>query len=141
MIKEFWPKKRSILIDGTEINLALTHLCARAPKGKRAPGKHPQKRGKNVSVIGVIGLQVMIAYVAVMRSLGKLKFEAFIACELVPKLWAGADVIMDNAAIHCWQTRLRQLLSKFLKPILSTGILIAVTVHQRLGNSILYPLF
>ena len=28
-------------------------------------------------------------------------FEAFILRELVPKLWKGACVIMDNAKIHC----------------------------------------
>ncbi|UZQ55228.1 transposase [Trichothermofontia sichuanensis B231] len=74
-------------------------IRARTPKGKRALGKRPQKRGKNVSVIGAIGLQGVLAHMAVMGSVDKLTFEAFIACKLVPKLWAGADVIMDNAAI------------------------------------------
>lgn len=92
--------KDLIFIDESGINLALTRLCARSPKGTRAHGKRPQKRGKNVSVIGAIGLQAIIAHVAVMGSVDKLTFEAFIACKLVPKLWAGACVIMDNASIH-----------------------------------------
>lgn len=89
-----------IFIDESGINLALTRLRARSPKGKRAHGKRPQKRGKNVSVIGAIGLQGMITHVAVMGSVDKLTFEAFIACKLVPKLWAGACVFVDNCSIH-----------------------------------------
>jgi transposase len=30
-----------------------------------------------------------------------ITFEAFILRELVPKLWQGACVVMDNAKIHC----------------------------------------
>ena len=30
-----------------------------------------------------------------------ITFEAFILRELVPKLWKGACVVMDNAKIHC----------------------------------------
>jgi hypothetical protein len=29
-----------------------------------------------------------------------LTFEAFVVCHLVPKLWEGACVIMDNCTIH-----------------------------------------
>jgi transposase len=30
-----------------------------------------------------------------------ITFEAFILRELVPKLWQGACVVMDNSKIHC----------------------------------------
>lgn len=92
--------KNLIFIDESGINLALTRSHARSPQGQRAHGKRPQKRGKNVSVIGAIGLTEIIAHVAVMGSVDKLTFEAFIASKLVPKLWAGACVIMDNCSIH-----------------------------------------
>ncbi len=92
--------KNLIFIDESGINLALTRSHARSPQGKRAHGKRPQKRGKNVSVIGAIGLEGIIAHVAVMGSVDKLTFEAFIACKLVPRLWAGACVMMDNCSIH-----------------------------------------
>jgi len=39
------------IIDETGSNLALTRLYARAPKGKRAKGSIPRKRGKNVTMI------------------------------------------------------------------------------------------
>lgn len=52
--------KDLIFIDESGINLALTQLFARSPQGKRARGARPQKRGKNVSLIGAIGLNGLI---------------------------------------------------------------------------------
>lgn len=49
-----------IFIDESGVNLALVRLFARAPKGQRAHGDRPHKRGKNVSVIGAIGLDGVI---------------------------------------------------------------------------------
>lgn len=63
---KFWQQiggilaKDLIFIDESGINLALTRLFARAPKGKRARGKRPHQRGKNVSLIGAIGLHGLI---------------------------------------------------------------------------------
>lgn len=103
---EFWQLMQGILakdlifIDESGINLALTRLFARAPKGKRARGTRPQKRGKNVSLIGAIGLNGLITQVSLFGSTDGLTFEAFIAQRLVPKLWSGACVLMDNCSIH-----------------------------------------
>jgi transposase len=103
---EFWQSVREILakdmifIDESGINLALTRLFARSPKGKRARGARPLKRGKNVSVIGAIGLNGLLTQTSILGSADGLTFEAFIATRLVPKLWAGAYVFMDNCSIH-----------------------------------------
>jgi transposase len=103
---QFWQLVQGILakdlifIDESGINLALTRLYARAPRGKRAHGKRPQKRGKNVSLIGAIGLKGLITQVSLLGSTDSLSFEAFISQHLVPKLWAGACVLMDNCSIH-----------------------------------------
>ena len=103
---EFWQVIRGILakdlifIDESGINLALTRLFARAPKGKRSLGARPQKRGKNVSLIGAIGINGLITQVSLLGATDGLTFEAFIAQRLVPKLWAGAWVLMDNCSIH-----------------------------------------
>ncbi|WP_141211701.1 transposase [Pseudanabaena sp. SR411] len=78
------------------INLGLTRLFARAPKGKRARGSRPLKRGKNVSVIGAIGLNGLLTQVSILGSADSLTFEAFSATKLAPKLWAGAYVFMDR---------------------------------------------
>jgi len=103
---EFWQMLKGILaknlifIDESGVNLALTRLNARSIKGRRAHGKRPHKRGKNVSIIGAIGLKGVIASVNILGSVDGLTFEAFIAQKLVPKLWKGACVIMDNCSIH-----------------------------------------
>lgn len=92
--------KDLIFIDESGINLALTRLFARSPKGKRARGTRPQKRGKNVSLIAAIGLKGVITHVSILGSTDGLTFEAFIAQRLVPQLWSGACVLMDNCSIH-----------------------------------------
>ena len=48
------------------VNLALTRLRARAPKGQRAHGKRPQKRGQNVSVVGALSLTGLLTSVSIM---------------------------------------------------------------------------
>ena len=103
---EFWQRVQSLLakdlifIDESGVNLALVRLRARSPKGQRAHGQRPQKRGKNVSMIGAIGLEGVIAQLPLLGAVDGLLFEAFVAQKLVPKLWKGACVILDNCPIH-----------------------------------------
>lgn len=103
---EFWKLVRGILakdlifLDESGVNLSLVRMFARATKGKRAKGKKPIKRGKNVSIIAAIGLSGVIAKTCVMGAVDTLTFDAFISQKLVPKLWKGAYVIMDNCSIH-----------------------------------------
>lgn len=103
---EFWQMLKGILaknlifIDESGVNLALTRLNARSIKGRRAHEKRPYKRGKNVSIIGAIGLKRVIASANILDSVNGLRFEAFIAQKLTPKLWKEACVIMDNCSIH-----------------------------------------
>jgi transposase len=92
--------KDLIFIDESGVNLALTRLFARATKGQRAYGKRPQKRGKNVSLIGAISLSGVVTQINLIGTVDGLTFEAFIAQKLVPQLWVGACVVMDNCSIH-----------------------------------------
>jgi transposase len=89
-----------IFIDETGVDLALTRLRARSPRGSRAHGKRPSKRGKRVSIISAINLQEVMTYCPLRGTTDGLTFEAFISQRLVPKLWKGACVIMDNCSIH-----------------------------------------
>jgi transposase len=103
---EFWQLVRGILakdlifIDEAGVNLAMVRARARSGKGQRAHGKRPQQRGKNVSMLGAIGLAKVIAQMPMLGAVNGLLFEAFIAQKLVPKLWKGACVILDNCSIH-----------------------------------------
>ena len=71
--------KNLIFIDESGINLALTRMYARSPRGKRARGNRPQKRGQNVSLIGALGLDGLITQVSLLGATDGLGFEAFIA--------------------------------------------------------------
>jgi transposase len=102
---EYWQMIQGILaqnlifIDESGVNWAMTRLYARSAKGQRARGAVPQ-RGKNVSILGAISLNGLITQLALLGSTDGLTFEAFIARRLVPKLWKGACVVMDNCSIH-----------------------------------------
>ena len=89
-----------VFIDEAGVNLALIRLYARAIKGQRARGTKPQKRGKNVSMIGAVALRGIIASVNVYGSSDGITFEAFVINKLVPRLWKGACVVLDNSTIH-----------------------------------------
>ncbi len=54
----------------------------------------------NVSIIGAMTLNGIVAQSSLMGGTDALTFEAFISQKLVPKLWKGACVIMDNCSIH-----------------------------------------
>lgn len=89
-----------IFIDESGVDLALTRLRGRAPKGKRAHGSKPSKRGRRVSIISAISLKKVLTHCNIMGSTNGLTFEAFVSQRLVPKLWEGACVLMDNCSIH-----------------------------------------
>jgi transposase len=82
------------------VNLSFLRQCARTLKGRRAYGECSPRRGTNVSVIGAISLSGLITQWSGLGSVDTLTFDAFIAQKLVPKLWKGAVVIMDNCSIH-----------------------------------------
>lgn len=87
----------------------MTRLRARSAKGTRAYSSQPSKRGQNVSIIGALGLQGVVADYSLMGATDGVTFEAFISQTLVPKLWKGACVVMDNCSVHFGET-VRQLI-------------------------------
>ncbi|AFZ24859.1 transposase [Cylindrospermum stagnale PCC 7417] len=103
---QFWLQLQGIsaenliFIDEAGANLSLIRHSARSKKGKRAHGSRPQKRCKNVSIIGAIALQGVISQYSILGATDGLTFEAYISQKLVPNLWKGAYVIMDNCSIH-----------------------------------------
>lgn len=89
-----------VFLDESGVNLSFIRRCARAIKGHRAYGERPYRKGKNVSVIGAISVKGLVAQWSAVGSIDGLTFEAFISQKLVPNLWKGAIVIMDNCSIH-----------------------------------------
>lgn len=58
---------------------------------------HGVKTSRSLSVLGFQGI---LAQVSLFGAVDGLTFEAFIARKLVPSLWSGAYVILDNCSIH-----------------------------------------
>ena len=80
----------------------MVRLYGRALKGKRAREGKPLKRGTNISLISALwSTTEVVASRNIYGAVNGITFEAFILRELVPKLWKGACVVMDNAKIHC----------------------------------------
>jgi transposase len=78
----------------------MNKLYGRALKGERCRDILPLYRGKNVSLIGALCLDKILALSNIYGSVDGVTFEAFIVKKLIPKLWKGACVVMDNARIH-----------------------------------------
>ena len=78
----------------------MVQLYARTLCGQRAYGNRPQKRGKNVTLIGAISLEGIVAWAAIWGFLDAVTFEAFIIRKLIPHLWPGATVVLDNCTSH-----------------------------------------
>ena len=78
----------------------MVRLYARALKGKRAYGTRPQKRCQNVSMVSAITCRKALTFFNVLGAIDGITFEAFIVRKLVPLLWKGACVVLDNCSIH-----------------------------------------
>lgn len=78
----------------------MTRHFARSSKGSRAYGERPDGRGKNVTMIGAMSLEGIIASMTFQGSTDTNAFSTYVTQVLVPQLWAGACVVMDNFSSH-----------------------------------------
>ena len=49
-----------VFVDEAGVNIAMSRLYARAKKGQRTHGQRPDRRGKNVTMIGAMGLRGLL---------------------------------------------------------------------------------
>lgn len=89
-----------IFIDEAGVNQSMTRSYARSKKGQRAHGTKPYRRGKNLTMIAAIAMSGIIAAISFFGSNDTLTFLFYVTEILVPQLWAGAVVIMDNLNLH-----------------------------------------
>lgn len=92
--------KRFKFVDESGINLALTRLYGRAPRGERAVGSAPINYGENVTLIGALGSQGLDALLTIAGATDGEVFRAYTERILCPTLAAGDIVIMDNLGAH-----------------------------------------
>lgn len=89
-----------VFIDEAGVNLAMTRLYARALRGQRATATKPNKRGKNKTMVAAIALSGVITALSYLGGTDGLAFKTFVNDCLVPNLWKGACVVMDNFSSH-----------------------------------------
>jgi transposase len=92
--------KNLIFVDESGANLSFCRLWARAPRGLRAYGSAPQNWGENITVLSALSLRGILASMIVPGSTDSDVFLAYIEQVLVPELWPGAVVLMDNLSPH-----------------------------------------
>lgn len=78
----------------------MTRHFARSQKGSRAYGDRPDGRGKNVTMIGAMSLKGIIAAMTFQGGTDTKAFQTYVSEVLVPNLWPGATVVMDNFSSH-----------------------------------------
>lgn len=78
----------------------MTRLYGRAPRGERLYDSCPKNQGKNISLIGALSLDGLIATMSIPGSVNTDVFLTYIQEVLLPQLWVGAVVIMDNLPVH-----------------------------------------
>ncbi len=92
--------RRVKFIDESGINLALTRLYGRAPRGERALGSAPQNYGQNVTILGALSCTGLEAVMTVEGATDADVFRAYVREVLCPTLRQGDIVIADNLSAH-----------------------------------------
>lgn len=89
-----------VFIDETGILLGEARPYGRSQKGTRVREMKPFYRGSKVTLVGAITQDKVLALMTLDGSLDTAAFKVFIDHFLIPKLWPGAVVAMDNLAVH-----------------------------------------
>lgn len=92
--------ERYKFIDESGINLAMTRLYGRAPRGVRVVDTVPQNYGPNVTMIGALSLQGLDAVMTLEGATDGDVFQAYVEQVLGPTLVAGDVVGMDTLGAH-----------------------------------------
>lgn len=100
-----------IFIDESGINLGMTRLRGRSIRGERLHDSCPRNRGSNISVIGALSMDGLIATMSLPGSVNTEVFSTYIEQVLAPQLWVGAYVVMDNLSVHK-ASRIREIINK-----------------------------
>lgn len=75
-------------------------MMARSLEGTRAYDFNGVYRGKRINFVGAMSLEKVISVRPLEKSLNGELFKEFVREDLVPNLWSGARVVMDNLTSH-----------------------------------------
>jgi transposase len=91
---------RFVWVDETGSNLGLTRTHSRAPRGERAFGDVPQRRGPNRTLITALTLDGFGPGLLLDEAIDRTTFDGYIIHRLAPTLKPGQIVVVDNLKVH-----------------------------------------
>lgn len=100
---------RCKFIDESGVNISMTRLYGRAPKGHRVVGSIPQNWGRNITMLAALSVTGVVAAMTVEGATDTDVFCAYVSDVLSPTLETGDIVVMDNLSAHKAQ-RVRELI-------------------------------
>jgi transposase len=92
--------RRLKFVDESGVNLAMTRLYGRAPRGERVVGSVPQNYRQNVTVLAALGPQGLQAMMTVEGATDADVFRAYVKHVLGPTLAPGDIIVLDNLGAH-----------------------------------------
>ena len=106
-LRAAWPEQTVgirpedfVFIDESGVNRPMTRLYARSLCGTRAFGSAPRHWGDNVSILGALCLRGTLEPMVVNGATDGRVFLTYLKDVLLPQLWPGAIVVMDNLGAH-----------------------------------------
>lgn len=102
----YWRRVKAIdpsrlrFIDESGVNLALTRLYGRAPRGERVVERVPRNYGAQTSILSDLSLAGVEAIMTVEGAVDTLVFDTYVEKLLRPTIKAGDVLVLDNLAAH-----------------------------------------
>jgi DDE superfamily endonuclease len=87
-------------LDESGINIAMTRLYGRAPRGARARDSAPQNYGQNITMLGALSCTGLEAVMTVEGATDSEVFPAYVQDVLCPTLRDADVVVADNLSAH-----------------------------------------
>ena len=91
---------RFVWVEETGSDLSLTRGYSRAPRGQRAYGDVPRRRGPNRTLITALTLDGFGPGLLLDEAIDRTTFDGYIAHRLAPTLRPGQIVVVDNLKVH-----------------------------------------
>ncbi len=101
--------ERLKVVDESGVNIAMSRLYGRAPRGERVCEGVPRNYGENITMIGALTIEGLTAVMTVEGATDGEVFEAYVENVLVATLKPGDTVMLDNLGAHHNQ-RAKQLI-------------------------------
>jgi transposase len=102
----YWRKvagldvRRFRFIDEAGINLAMTRLYGRAPRGERVRESVPRNYGSQTSLISSLSLAGVEATMSIEGAVDTEVFDAYVERVLGPTIRDGEVIVLDNLTAH-----------------------------------------